>query len=105
MQRFIDKEIYVYCETAEDTYEFVELCQQYNLKFTERWNLLRDVEQNPIEYTFVLDWIGAEANDGVSAWQFNEDGDGDRPTVHFKDLNIDNSLYENVDIDGFLGLI
>lgn len=105
MQRFINKEVYVYCETQEESLQFRDLCYQFGLPFTKRWNLEKELEreEEASQRTFVLDWQNAVGRkpDGVSAWWQQPNGDNGRPVINFSEL----SIQDIPDISDFLELI
>lgn len=104
MQRFIDKEYYVYCHTEEEVRQFYNLCKEYSLPFTTRWNAEFELNNGLGEATFVYDWDDAPENDGVSFWSWDEDGDGERECVPFSAINPDLDSSE-IDPEDFMSIL
>lgn len=110
MQGFIDEEYYVYCKNAEEIQEFLIMCQEYGLHFSDRWRVGDDItemiEENGM-LTFVHNWHGCSKPhvDGISCWQWQPDGDGDRPRVNFSDHFADYFARNRIDVSSFLDLL
>lgn len=103
MERFINKECYVYCHTREEVLEFHELCGQHNLQYTNRWRAEQEVTDYIEQATFALDYDGMDG-DGVSFWSYNKGGDHERPYLLFSEINTHTGPPE-INTDDFMSIL
>lgn len=104
MQGFIDKQYYVVCLSHKEIVDFLNLCREYNLKFTDR--LTFGFEDKPWidEAVFAFDYDHASPGDGVSYWSNQPYGDGRRPHKHLSEID-QSPPGSQTDADDFLTLL
>ena len=110
MQGFINEEYYVYYKNAEEIQEFMDLCAQYGLHVSKRWAVEQDINEMIEEngnMTFVHNWHGCSKpkTDGISCWEWQPDGDCERPRVDFSDHFASYVAKNHIDASSFLDLL
>ena len=103
MQSFINKECYVVCKNNGEVMDFLDLCREYGLQFTDRLTTHCRCPEMIRAATFAYNLV--DDSDGVSYWTGRTDGgDRKRTLVNFEDLVLD-LTHTPTDVSDFLDML